>query len=209
MWKTLLNWKSSIYMLLRNSSLYYAWKAFLYYFANHVIAGIPNESLRHLYYRRVMGISIGKRTHVSMGQFITGYYTRCSIEIGNNCVINRQCYLDGRQGIKIGNNVNVSFQACLLSLHHDVHQPEFPAVGAPVQIGDHAWIGARAVILPGVTIGEGAVVASGAVVRKDVPSYTIVGGVPAKKIGERPQGMVYLTDFHPYFDTDIYDESKH
>lgn len=51
--------------------------------------------------------------------------------------------------------------------------------------------------------------ASGAVVRKDVPSYTIVGGVPAKKIGERPQGMVYLTDFHPYFDTDIYDESKH
>lgn len=144
-----------------------------------------------------------------MRQFITGYYTRCSVKIGNNYVISRQCYFGGRQGIKVGNNVNVPFQACLLSLHHDAHRPEFPTVGAPVQIGDHAWIGARAVILPGVTIGEGAVMTSGAAVGKDVPSYTIMGGVPTKKISERPQGTVYLTDLHPYFNTDIYGESKH
>lgn len=60
-----------------------------------------------------------------------------------------------------------------------------------VQIGDYAWISRRAVILPGVTIGEGAVVAAGAVVTKNVAPYTVVGGVPAKFVAERPRGLTY------------------
>lgn len=74
-------------------------------------------------------------------------------------------------------------------------------------IEDHAWIGARVIILPGVTVGEGAVVAAGAVVTRSVPPYAVVGGVPAKRIGERNRDLLYRTKFSPFFDTDVFDES--
>lgn len=154
-----------------------------------------------------MGLSIGTDTHLSMKLFMTGYHSRCQIVIGNNCVINREVYLDGRAGVQIGNNVNVSFQVCLLSLHHDHNNPDFSSIGAPVVVQDHAWIGARAIILPGVTIGEGAVVAAGAVVTRSVPNYAVVGGVPARIIGQRNPNLTYVTNFFPFFDTDIFDES--
>lgn len=192
--------------LLRRSS-YYVLAAAKYYIANNWIARFPNERLRNAYYRRVLGISIGSDTHLSMRLFFTGYHSRCQVSIGDNCVINREIYIDGRTGVEIGNNVNVSFQVCLLSLHHDHNAPEFSAIGAPVVIKDHAWIGARATLLPGVTVGEGAVVAAGAVVTRSVPDYTVVGGVPAKVIGERNRNLTYKTKFSPYFDTDIFDES--
>lgn len=71
------------------------------------------------------------------------------------------------------------------TMHHDYNDINFKAVGSPVIIEDFAWVCSRAIILPGITIGKGAVVASGAVVVKDVEAWTVVGGVPAKKIGDR------------------------
>jgi acetyltransferase-like isoleucine patch superfamily enzyme len=68
---------------------------------------------------------------------------------------------------------------------------------------DHAWIGARAIILPGVTVGEGAVVSAGSVVSRDVPPYTIVAGNPAEVIGQRTRDLRYRTRYFPFFDTDI------
>lgn len=189
------------------SKIHFFNRALEYYIANHVISHIPSEAIRHFYYKKVLKIKIGEGTHISMGQFITGYHTSCNISIGNNCVINRQCYLDGRTGVIIGNNVNISFQTCLLTLTHNPDSPEFMAIGRPITINDHAWIGSRAIILPGVTIGEGAVIGAGAVVAKDVPPYVIAAGVPARKIGERNKNIAYKTDFHPFFDTDITDES--
>ncbi|WP_325437918.1 acyltransferase [Pseudomonas nitroreducens] len=192
--------------LLRRSS-YYFLAAAKYYLANNWISRCPYERLRNIYYRRILGIQIGQDTHVSMRMFFTGYHSRCNVRIGNNCVINRETYLDGRTGVEIGNNVNISFQTCILSLHHDHNSPDFVAIGAPVVIKDNAWIGARATLLPGVIIGEGAVVAAGAVVARSVPDYTVVGGVPAKVIGERNRHLTYKTKFSPYFDTDVFDES--
>ena len=177
--------------------------AFYYYLANHVISSIPCEIIRNIYYKKVLGINIGRHTHVSMNHFITGNVKSCNISIGDNCVINRRCYLDGRVGIKIGNNVNVSFGTTVLTLSHDAHSKEFMCTMGEVNINDHAWIGANATILPGVTIGEGAVIAAGAVVTRSVPPYTIVGGVPARPLGTRTQELSYLTDWSPLFDTDI------
>ncbi|WP_309809533.1 MULTISPECIES: acyltransferase [unclassified Caballeronia] len=199
--------KHRIKARLLRSSTYYFLAALKYYVGNNVIARVPFERLRNAYYRRVLGIRIGQRTHVSMRQFFTGYHSRCNVTIGNNCVLNREIYLDGRTGVTIGNNVNISFQCCILSLHHDHNHPGFASIGGVVEIHDHAWLGARATLLPGVTIGEGAVVAAGAVVTKDVAPYTVVGGVPAKQIGERNREIAYLTDFSPFFDTDVFDES--
>ncbi len=73
----------------------------------------------------------------------------------------------------------------------------------PVVIGDHVWIGARALICPGVTIGEGAVVGAGAVVTRDVAPYAIVAGNPARVIGQRTRDLHYRTRYFPLFDTDI------
>ena len=187
--------------------IYFILMAIKYYVANNIIAKLPIEVVRRAYYRNALRIEIGTDTHLSMRLTITGYPAASNVTIGNNCVINREVYLDGRTGISIGNNVNISFQCCLISLHHDHNLPDFPAIGAPVVIHDHAWIGARAIILPGVVIGTGAVVAAGAVVTKNVEAFNVVGGVPARKIGERNRSIEYLTNFSPYFDTDVFDES--
>lgn len=187
--------------------MYYFLAACKFYVANNFIAHIPVEILRNVYYRSILGVRIGHATHLSMRLFFTGYHNFCNVAIGNNCVINREVYLDGRAGVSVGNNVNISFGTCLLSLHHDHNDPNFMSIGAPIEIEDHVWIGARAIILPGVTLGEGSVVAAGAVVTRSVPAYTVVGGVPAKVIGERNSQIEYTTDFSPFFDTDVFDES--
>ena len=177
--------------------------ATLFYVANHVVAKIPSEAVRHLFYRRLMRIRIGAQSSVAMDCFLTGFATGWSLSIGANSAINRRCYLDARQGIRIGNNVNVSPEVYILTYQHDPQSPTFASFGAPVVIDDHAWIGVRAILLPGAHIGEGAVVAAGAVVTGEVPPYSIVAGVPATVRKERTRDLTYRTSWHPWFDTDI------
>lgn len=110
-----------------------------------------------------------------------------NIAVGNHTVIGDHCFLDGRSGLRIGDNVNISGYVHVYTLEHDISSPTFDGIGGPVTIRDWAYVATRATILPGVTIGEGAVVASGAVVTKDVPAWTMVGGVPAKFIKSRPE----------------------
>lgn len=206
MFNTFCACKKAVGKILRRFPVYYFVNALRYYIANHVVSAVPCCRIRLFYYRLFLGLNIGKNTNVSMNQFITGYYNSCRISIGDNCVINRRCYLDGREGIVIGNNVNISFETSIITLQHDVRCPNFSCKGAKVIINDNAWIGARSMILPGVTIGQGAVVAAGSVVVRDVPPYDVVGGTPARKISERAKDLDYKTCFFPYFDTDICNE---
>ncbi len=107
------------------------------------------------------------------------------IYIGDGVSIGPNVLLDGRKELYIGNNVVIAYEAIIWTLNHDYNDIHFSGKGAPVVIGDYAWICCRSIILPGIKIGEGAVVASGAVVTKDVPPYSIVAGVPARVIGSR------------------------
>lgn len=93
--------------------------------------------------------------------------------------------LDARMGLELGENVVIAYESVIWTLNHDYNDSHFGNKGAKVTIDSYAWICSRSIILPGVTIGEGAVVASGAVVTKDVPPYSVVGGIPAKIIGYR------------------------
>jgi len=174
-----------------------------FYIANHLIAKLPFYTARHLFYRKVMGVRIGRSSSIAMDCFLTGFATGWSIRLGDNSAVNRRCYLDGRRGIEIGNNVNVSPEVYIVTFTHDPQSPTFACKGAPVVIDDHAWIGARAVLMPGVHVGEGAVVGAGAVVTHDVAPYSIVGGVPARPIGERVRDLDYRTSWFPFYDTDI------
>jgi maltose O-acetyltransferase len=113
-------------------------------------------------------------------------------------VVNRDVVLDGREGLHIGDNVSISEGVCIFSLEHDPNSPSFESRGAPVTVEDYVFVGARAIVLPGVTIGTGAVVAAGAVVTRDVPQFTVVAGVPARPIGERQRDLAYTLDYQKF-----------
>lgn len=121
------------------------------------------------------------------------------ISIGRNCNINKHVVLDGRGGLTIGNCVDIAQEVNIWTEEHDYSSSDFTSVCSPVIIDDYVWIASRATILPGVCIGRGAVVASGAVVTKNVPPLAIVGGVPAKVIGYRENNMNYKLGSRPWF----------
>lgn len=106
-----------------------------------------------------------------------------NIHVGANVFINSGCKMQDQGGIYIGDDVLIGHNACLLTLNH-AKEPENRAdmYPASIHIGDKAWLGSNVTVLPGVTIGEGSIVAAGAVVTKDVAPNTIVGGIPAKFI---------------------------
>lgn len=121
------------------------------------------------------------------------------IKIGQNTTINKSCLLDGRGGLVIGNNVDIAQGAYIWTEQHDYNSPTYCPICKEVIINDYVWIASRATILPGITIGRGAVVACGAVVTKDVPPLAIVAGVPAKVIGQRENVMRYKLGCRAWF----------
>ncbi len=120
-----------------------------------------------------------------------------SITIGPNCIIGPFTTLDGRGTLTIGRNVNVAGQVLTIGGSHLVDSPTAEGLIGKVVIGDNAWIAMRATILPGITVGEGAYVAAAALVNRDVPPYTLVGGVPAKKIRDRNRDINYTLQHFP------------
>jgi acetyltransferase-like isoleucine patch superfamily enzyme len=149
---------------------------------------VPSQHVRHAIYRRIYGLRLGKNSVI---------YNSCelrdprNIVIGDFTSIGDHCILDGRGGLTIGNSVNFSTGVWIWTMQHAVNDSAFGIESAPVVIEDYAWISCRTVLLPGVRIGKGAVVAAGAVVTKAVDAYSIVGGVPAKRIGVRPPDLQY------------------
>jgi acetyltransferase-like isoleucine patch superfamily enzyme len=119
------------------------------------------------------------------------------LRLDAGATVGKRCLLDARGGLHIGRDVNVSGSVSLLTGSHAIQSPAFEAYYRPITIGPRAWIATGATILPGVTIGEGAVVAAASVVTRDVEPYTIVAGTPAKPIGERTRELTYELNFRP------------
>jgi len=142
---------------------------------------IPSHYLRRFVYR-FWGIKIGKGSAIHMGAH---FYYPPNISIGQDSIIGEGAVLDGRDRLSIGSHVDIASEVMIYNAEHDVKDENFKAISAPVVIEDYVFIGPRAIILPGVTVHKGAVVGAGAVVTKDVEEFKIVGGVPAKEIGER------------------------
>lgn len=142
---------------------------------------LPFHSLRKFCFR-LAGMTIGKDSTLHVG---CRFYQPCGIHIGRGSIIGDRCFLDGRDQLTIGNHVAIASQVLIYNSEHDIHSSDFKAILAPVVIDDYVFIGPRAILLPGIRVGKGAVIAAGAVVTHDVPDFAIVGGVPAKIIGQR------------------------
>lgn len=145
------------------------------------IGHIPSHTFR-LFCYRLAGMKVGKGSKIHMW---ANFFNPPGIKIGQDTIIGDHCFLDGRAELKIGSHVAIASQVLIYNSEHDIDSEDFHPIEEPVEIGDYVFIGARAIILPGVKISKGAVVAAGAVVTKDIPPGKIVGGVPAKVIGER------------------------
>jgi len=158
-------------------------------FLNSIVAPMYSKHIR-VFILRKMGSKIAKGVSIYRNGYI---WEGSNLEIGSGSTIGFKVHLDDRRGIKIGENVTIASEVMIWTLHHDYNDIQFKTVGGPVVIGNYAWICSRAIILPGVIIGEGAVVASGAVVAKNVEPWTVVGGVPAKKIAEREKKQYNYT----------------
>lgn len=160
----------------------YNWWADLKLFKIHVISlHVPIYPVRKLVFK-LAGVKIGKGTTIHMG---CKFFDPGGVTIGNDTIIGDRAFLDGRAPLVIGDHVDVASEVMIYNSEHNLDDPNFAAITESVEVGDYVFIGPRAIILPGVKIGKGAVVAAGAVVTSSVSNYKIVGGVPAKVIGER------------------------
>lgn len=153
-------------------------------FLNSILFGMGRA--RAIFYGSFMK-KMGVNTAIMSGFTIRGPK---GISIGSNCVVNYRCSIDGTGGLEIGDNVMLGPGVVIISASHKTDRIDIPInqqgyYKKKVVVGDDVWIGVNAIVLPGVTIGKGAVVGAGAVVTKNVEPYAIVAGVPAKKIKSR------------------------
>ena len=174
------------------------WREFQDDFSLYLLAltgYIPSHCFRNFVYRS-FGVKLAQTSSIHSR---TRFINPKELSIGEHTVIGHDCIFDARQGISIGSCVNLASETRIYTMQHDIDDPFFAPTGAPVTIEDYAYIGTRVLILPGVRIGKGAVVASGAVVTKDVAPYVMVGGVPAKFIRERSHDLRYKLSYAKWY----------
>lgn len=160
----------------------YNWWLDLKLFLIHLVSlHMPLYSFRKVFFL-MAGVKIGRGTTIHMG---CKFFEPRGVIIGEDTKVGDNAFLDGRASLKIGNHVDIASSVMVYNSEHDLSSDTFHAREEAVEIGDYCFIGPRVIILPGVKVGKGAVIAAGAVVTKNIPDYAIVGGVPGQIIGER------------------------
>ena len=160
---------------------------------NRLVTHIPYNPLRIWWLRR-LGAQLGENVYMFGSSEVLAPFR---LVISGNCHIGRYCQIDARGDIHVGTNVVIAGHCLLITADHDPEDSGFAGRVGSITIADRVWMGSRSIILRGVTIGEGAVVASGAIVTRDVPPWSIVAGVPAKVIGKRSTDQTYEIDGGP------------
>lgn len=180
--------KSAAMAILTCSAIYPRLRLFvLDTYPNTILSHVPIWRIR-MTALKLIGLKIDKTSNINRHCYIMAGNR---LSIGKYSHINRLCTLDARGLLYIGNSVSISHGVMIMSGGHDINSKTFEAIFRPIVIEDYVWIGCGAIILQGVTIGKGAVVAAGAVVTKDIPPYTVVGGNPARPIKKRTEDLNY------------------
>lgn len=163
-------------------------RSWLYDVMKPLFLRLPSNSLRIVFLQLFNRKVVGKNVYIAPKTDIREPW---KIFMGSNIVINKNVLLDGRGGLEIGNNVDIAQDTIIWTAQHDYNDDYHKYITGKVVIGDYVWLASRTMILPGVIIGKGAVVAAGAVVSKDVKTMELVGGVPAKVLGIRKSKLLY------------------
>lgn len=165
------------------------------YLLNHVVSRVPLVGPRMRLYE-LFGVTFDdvRTTTIMLGVELAAAQR---LTMGADSIIGPGCLIDCRGGVSIGRSVNISSRTRFMGAKHEIDDPGFVAAFEPIVIGDRVWIALGATVLGGVTIGEGAVVAGGAVVTRDVEPYTVVGGVPARALRERSPDLDYTLGYRP------------
>jgi len=145
------------------------------------IGHIPSHTFRKIIYI-LAGINMPFDSSIYMG---ANFFNPSGITIGHDSLVGKNSFLDGRAKLSIGSHSSLASEVMIYNDEHNIHSPNYENSFGPVTIGDYVFIGPRVIILPNVKIGNGAIVAAGAVVTKDIPDFEVWGGVPAKKISDR------------------------
>lgn len=164
------------------SAFYRAWMKRIYHLPDVVLNEIRICRIR------IFGAKVGHLVVIGNSK-ING--RKEFLKIGSGSSLGR-CLIELHEQVNIGCNVAINDGVKILTASHDVHDERWGTIARPVVLGDHAWIAMNAIILPGVTIGNGAVVGAGAVVRCDVPDFAVAVGNPAKiLLGRRCRALDY------------------
>jgi acetyltransferase-like isoleucine patch superfamily enzyme len=164
------------------------WLTGMRFLISRGVGQLPSHRMRLLLYRKWFGLRAQPSVHIYRGLELR---KASRVRIGDHTIVGHDNILDGRGGITLGRNVNLSSQVAIWTMQHDPQSADFGVRVGEVVVEDRAWLSFRSTILPGVRIGEGAVVAAGAVVTADVAPYDIVGGIPARPVGRRTRDLRY------------------
>jgi acetyltransferase-like isoleucine patch superfamily enzyme len=167
-----------------------------YWLSNYFVNKIPCHFIR-VSWLRLFGAKIHPRASLQLGVMVFG--PASGLVVGRDTVINPEVRLDARRGLTIGSNVSISREVFVLTLGHDYNDRGFALKGNKVFIEDNVWIGVRAVIMPGVTLAEGSVIAANATVTRSTEPWSVYAGTPAKKIGVRTRQSYDSVYYCPYF----------
>lgn len=162
---------------------------FIYeYLGNHCICLVPFWRLRYIFFHYILRERLHRTSFMCHNVY---QYAPQKITIGRNAYVNLRAILDGRGGLNIGDNVSIGIDAHIFTAGHILNTPDFRYYEKEVTISNRVWLGDGVKVMPGVHIGEGAVILAGAVVTKDVAPYAIMAGIPCHKIAERTQELTY------------------
>jgi maltose O-acetyltransferase len=153
-------------------------------------SNMVKHQLRHKLYNRYGGMQI-ETDDIRPGCFFYG----SDVKIGAGTLINHRCYFENRERIEIGRNCRVAMEVMFCTSTHEIGSSELRGgeyAGKPIKVGDGCWIGTRVIVLPGVTIGDGCVIAAGAVVTKDCKPNSLYAGIPANFIRNLSNDEKYL-----------------
>ena len=170
-------------------NLYLAfWNSFFCYFPSYFVR---NFVLRYCYF-----VNMGSNVNIHSGVKLLKPW---NISIGNSVNVQMNSLLDGRGGLSIGNNVDITLGVKILTQQHCLQDGLYTTESKPVVINDNAVLGSFCLLLPGVTVGEGAVVGAGSVVPRSIPSWKIAAGNPAVIKKDRNTEINYNVGFKRYF----------
>jgi len=166
-------------------------KHFIVYAMNFIYSLPLPYFIRKLFFK-LFGHKISKSSSIGIG---TSFYGAGNFKMLSNSVINRNCLIDNRETVLIGNNVSISRNVSIYTMGHEINSPFFETRASPVTIEDYSVIFSNSLIMPGVKISKGSVILPGSVVTKSTEEFFVYGGNPAIKLDRRNHDLKYNIDY--------------